>query len=106
MAATSPQIIDQLLADRRARRWPRSPKFNLRKRAIVLPGVELPGKGVEARMAGRLDVPNDRQYVGSELRRLRVRTRFSGILFGALCALDIDLVEVMAHPFGRLRLLR
>jgi len=75
MAATSPQIIDQLLADRRAYRWPRSPKFNLRKRAISggdLPGVELSSVGVETCMADRLDIPNDRQDVGDKLGRLRL----------------------------------
>jgi hypothetical protein len=35
-----------------------------------LPSVELPGDGVEACMADRLDVPNDRQDVGRKLRRL------------------------------------
>ena len=76
--AANGQIIDQLLADRRARRWPRSPKFNLRKRAIsggVLPGVELFGNGVEACTASRLDVLNDRQHVGGELRCLRLAGR-------------------------------
>jgi hypothetical protein len=36
---------------------------------------ELPANGVEACMAGSLNVPNDRQYVGSELRCLRWATR-------------------------------
>jgi hypothetical protein len=35
-----------------------------------LPSVELPGDGVEACMADRLDVPNDRQDVGRKLCRL------------------------------------
>jgi hypothetical protein len=37
-----------------------------------LPSVELPGDGVEACMTSRLDVPNDRQHVGGELRCLRL----------------------------------
>jgi hypothetical protein len=32
--------------------------------------VDLPGDGVEARKAARLDVSNDRQHVGRKLRRL------------------------------------
>ena len=65
MAATSPQIIDQLLAYR----WPRSPKFNLRKLSISgsdPPSVELPvrasldraalaGLAFAARLVARLD---------------------------------------------------
>jgi hypothetical protein len=68
-ATTSPQIIDQLLADRRAYRWPRSPKFNLRKLSISgsdPPSVELPvrasldraalaGLALAARLVARLD---------------------------------------------------
>ena len=34
------------------------------------PSVELSGNGVEACKAGRLNVSNDRQYVGRKLRRL------------------------------------
>jgi hypothetical protein len=37
-----------------------------------LAGVQLPGDGVEARMTGRLDLPDNRQNVGRELRRLRL----------------------------------
>jgi hypothetical protein len=37
-----------------------------------LPSVELPGDGVEARMAGGLNVSNDRQNVGGKLRGLRL----------------------------------
>jgi hypothetical protein len=36
-----------------------------------LPGVELPGYGVEARMTGGLNLPNDRQDVGSKPGSLR-----------------------------------
>jgi hypothetical protein len=36
------------------------------------PRVQLPGDGIEACVASRLDVPNDRQHVRSELRRLRL----------------------------------
>jgi hypothetical protein len=35
-----------------------------------LPSVDLPGDGVEARKATRLDISNDRQDVGRKLRRL------------------------------------
>jgi hypothetical protein len=52
-----------------------------------LPGIELPGDGVEARKASRLDVPNDRQDVGrksrvpgygwSEETRLMLRDRYN-----------------------------
>jgi hypothetical protein len=52
-----------------------------------LPSVELPGDGVEARKASRLDVPNDRQDVGrksrvpgygwSEETRLMLRDRYN-----------------------------
>jgi hypothetical protein len=36
-----------------------------------LPRLELSGNGAEACMSGRLNVPNDREHVGSELRCLR-----------------------------------
>jgi hypothetical protein len=38
-----------------------------------LPRVELSGNGVEACMAGRLDVPNDRQDVGREFHACALR---------------------------------
>jgi hypothetical protein len=41
-------------------------------RGSDLSSVELPGDGVEACKAGRLDVSNDRQDVGRKLRRLRL----------------------------------
>jgi hypothetical protein len=37
-------------------------------RGSDLSSVELSGDGIKACVAGRLDVPNDRQHVGSELR--------------------------------------
>jgi hypothetical protein len=37
--------------------------------------LELPGDGVEARVTGGLDLSNDRQNVGRELRRLRLTGR-------------------------------
>jgi hypothetical protein len=40
-----------------------------------LPSVELPGDGVEARVTGGLNLSNDRQNVGRELRRLRLTGR-------------------------------
>jgi hypothetical protein len=47
-----------------------------------LRGVELPGDGVEACMAGRLDVPNYRRHVGRKLSRLRL-TGHTHALHGA-----------------------
>jgi hypothetical protein len=46
-----------------------------------LPGVELPGDSVEACIACRLDVPNDRQDIGREVRRLRLRATWGRLLF-------------------------
>jgi hypothetical protein len=39
-------------------------------RPLTYASVELPGDGVEARKASRLDVSNDRQDVGRKSRRL------------------------------------
>ena len=81
-ATTSPQIIDQLLADRRAYRWPRSPKFNLRKLSISgsdPPSVELPVRASLDRaalaglaLAARLIA---RQRLGTVLQRLALCLR-------------------------------
>jgi hypothetical protein len=47
-----------------------------------LSSVELPGDGVEACIASRLNVPNDREDVGSELCCLRL-TGYAHALHGA-----------------------
>jgi hypothetical protein len=57
MATTGPQIIDQLLADRRAYRWPRPPKFNLRRHsAHAFDFVNLVGDALPL-SAGRFQSP-------------------------------------------------